>query len=192
MSNGLLGNMIRRPGYRYCLVNIECMPYSDHFNVVMELDEPIGDLLPYLASILPGCTYVHGSGVINLMEDGHIVGIYPERITITDVKSVEEAEHWCEVYYDRIREVRERKESISPVLLKQIQITVLEIYRHLPKTNCGDCGLSTCMAFAAKVFRRESPLGACPHIPSRAPETARFFQKLSEQGFPVHTESKGS
>jgi len=28
---------------------------------------------------------------------------------------------------------------------------VLEIYRKRPKTNCGDCGESACMAFALKV-----------------------------------------
>ena len=30
-------------------------------------------------------------------------------------------------------------------------LTGLEIYKQLPKTNCRDCGLPTCLAFAMKM-----------------------------------------
>ena len=30
-------------------------------------------------------------------------------------------------------------------------LTGLEIYKHLPKTNCKDCGFPTCLAFAMKL-----------------------------------------
>jgi hypothetical protein len=42
--------------------------------------------------------------------------------------------------------------------------TPLELYKLLPRTNCGDCGLSSCMAFAASVINREKMLSACPHL----------------------------
>lgn len=42
--------------------------------------------------------------------------------------------------------------------------TPLELYKHLPKTNCGDCGISTCLAFAASVIKQEKPLADCPYI----------------------------
>ena len=38
---------------------------------------------------------------------------------------------------------------------------VLEIYRDLPRTNCGDCGKGSCFAFASAVFLEGSPLSAC-------------------------------
>ncbi|MBU7034592.1 MAG: hypothetical protein HXS49_05335, partial [Theionarchaea archaeon] len=28
----------------------------------------------------------------------------------------------------------------------------LDLYRHLPKTNCGECGEKTCMAFASQII----------------------------------------
>ena len=31
--------------------------------------------------------------------------------------------------------------------------TPLEVFKLLPKTNCGSCELSTCMAFAAAVIK---------------------------------------
>lgn len=42
--------------------------------------------------------------------------------------------------------------------------TPLELYRHLPKTNCGDCGIATCLAFAAAVIKQEKRLADCPHL----------------------------
>ena len=44
-------------------------------------------------------------------------------------------------------------------------LSVIDVYRTLlPKTNCGDCGHSTCLAFASMVVSRKTPLSLCPHI----------------------------
>jgi len=40
----------------------------------------------------------------------------------------------------------------------------LSIYKLLPQTNCKDCGLASCMAFAHALIRQEKSLGACPHL----------------------------
>lgn len=43
-------------------------------------------------------------------------------------------------------------------------LTGLEIYKHLPKTNCKDCGLPTCLAFAMKMAAKQIALDKCPHV----------------------------
>jgi len=40
----------------------------------------------------------------------------------------------------------------------------LDIYKLLPQTNCGDCGVPTCLAFAMKVASKQSALEECPHV----------------------------
>ncbi len=42
--------------------------------------------------------------------------------------------------------------------------TPLEVYKLLPKSNCGQCLVSTCMAFAAAVIKEEKKLVECPHL----------------------------
>ncbi|MFU8857129.1 MAG: DUF3786 domain-containing protein [Deferrisomatales bacterium] len=42
---------------------------------------------------------------------------------------------------------------------------VLDIYRDLPRTNCGDCGRSGCFAFASAVYLDGLSLEGCPHLP---------------------------
>ena len=151
-------------GYTFRLVNIECMPHSENYNVVIQLHDSILDLLPYCAAALPAATYVHGTGVVNVMDQGHIVGIYADKITITDVSGPEEAAAWCERYFQKIQEIRQNRDKITPALSTRPTVSVLEIYHSLPKTNCGRCGVPTCMAFAAKVYRRESSLSDCPEV----------------------------
>ncbi len=47
----------------------------------------------------------------------------------------------------------------------------LDIFKLLPKTNCGDCGVPTCMAFAMKLAQKKAELSACPHASEEAKTT---------------------
>ena len=41
----------------------------------------------------------------------------------------------------------------------------LDVYKLLPKTNCRQCGLAACLAFAVAVIQGQKRLGDCPHLP---------------------------
>jgi len=47
----------------------------------------------------------------------------------------------------------------------------LDIFKLLPKTNCGDCGVPTCMAFAMKLAQKKAELSGCPHASEEAKAT---------------------
>jgi len=44
----------------------------------------------------------------------------------------------------------------------------LEIYKYLPKENCKECGVATCLAFAMKVAGGQAGLDACPRLSDEA------------------------
>ena len=46
--------------------------------------------------------------------------------------------------------------------------TAMEIYKLLPKTNCGECKFPTCLAFAMQLANQKVALEACPHVSSEA------------------------
>ncbi len=48
--------------------------------------------------------------------------------------------------------------------------TPLEVYKLLPKTNCGQCGIATCMAFAAAIIKKEKRPVDCPFLGREAAE----------------------
>jgi len=43
-------------------------------------------------------------------------------------------------------------------------LTGIQILKKLPKKNCGECGVPTCMAFAMKVAAGQADIGACPYV----------------------------
>ncbi len=47
-------------------------------------------------------------------------------------------------------------------------LTGLDIFKMLPKTNCGECGIPTCMAFAMKLAAKNAELAACPYVSDEA------------------------
>jgi len=49
-------------------------------------------------------------------------------------------------------------------------LTGMQIYKSLPKTNCKDCDLPTCMAFAMQVAAKQRALTDCPHISEEGKE----------------------
>lgn len=57
-------------------------------------------------------------------------------------------------------------------------LTGLDIFKQLPKTNCKECGLPTCLAFAMKVAGGQAGLDSCP----RLSDDARM--RLSEASAP--------
>src|SRR4030042_437661 len=40
----------------------------------------------------------------------------------------------------------------------------IEIFKKLPKKNCGECGVPTCLAFAMKLATGQAELAACPYV----------------------------
>ena len=47
-------------------------------------------------------------------------------------------------------------------------LTGIEIFKLLPKTNCGECGVPTCLAFAMSLATGKAELSACPHVSEEA------------------------
>ena len=43
-------------------------------------------------------------------------------------------------------------------------LTGIEIFKLLPKTNCKECGVPTCLAFAMSLAAGKAELTACPHV----------------------------
>ena len=59
----------------------------------------------------------------------------------------------------------------------------IELYKKLPKTNCGDCGQPSCLAFATQVVGFGQELGDCPHLDETTlEEVARTIEEQRDKG----------
>ncbi|RJQ39154.1 MAG: acetyl-CoA decarbonylase/synthase complex subunit gamma [Dehalococcoidia bacterium] len=57
-------------------------------------------------------------------------------------------------------------------------LTGIQIFKLLPKTNCGECGVPTCLAFAMNLAAGKAELTRCPHV------TAEASAELAEASAP--------
>jgi acetyl-CoA decarbonylase/synthase, CODH/ACS complex subunit gamma len=60
----------------------------------------------------------------------------------------------------------------------QMALTGIQIFKLLPKTNCKECGVPTCLAFAMNLASGKAELDTCPYVSDEARE------KLSEASAP--------
>ncbi len=69
-------------------------------------------------------------------------------------------------------------------------LTGLEIYKQLPKENCKECGLTTCLAFAMKVATGQTALTDCPRLAedvvAQLSEASAPPQRLVKMGADPH------
>ncbi|MEM3874291.1 MAG: acetyl-CoA decarbonylase/synthase complex subunit gamma [Candidatus Bathyarchaeia archaeon] len=58
------------------------------------------------------------------------------------------------------------------------ELSPIDVYKLLPRTNCKECGEENCMAFATKVVNREVPIEKCPPILKK--EFEKAYKQLKE------------
>jgi hypothetical protein len=58
----------------------------------------------------------------------------------------------------------------------------LDLYKHLPQTNCKKCGMAACLAFAAAAMRGQKSLSACPDLDPQVRE--ELAQELGQPADP--------
>ncbi len=61
-------------------------------------------------------------------------------------------------------------------------ISVLDVFKILPQTNCGDCGQTTCLAFATQVIKEGEDLDKCPYLPEENGNAAQAVKAQQGQG----------
>ena len=47
-------------------------------------------------------------------------------------------------------------------------LTGIQIFKLLPKTNCKECGVPTCLAFAMNLASGKAELDSCPYVSEEA------------------------
>jgi hypothetical protein len=68
-------------------------------------------------------------------------------------------------------------------------ITVMEVLKNLPRTNCGECGQATCLAFATQVIKEGEDLNKCPYLTERGAAMGEAVRAQQEAGIGGRRES---
>lgn len=157
-------NLIR--GYEIKLASPECYPGSDRYRAFVNLQDDISEVLPYLNAELSGrLDYYHDGKILLWANKEKIFAFRPHEIAIAPVFGIEEAQELTNSTIDMVNNVWNRRAEIRPNFEgKKCLPNVLDIYKLLPGTNCKECGLPTCMAFAAALRNDSTKSSSCPYL----------------------------
>ena len=160
-------------------------------NIQADCNEDISPVFPYLNSIMKGTIYNKNSNSINFKYGERMVTLQANKLLVTKLKTREEAYKALDEIKELINETWDRRDKIEPSYKTRAQLGVLDIFKILPKTNCGDCGESTCMAFAAKIVNEEITIDRCiPVMTDKKYDKnrAKLIEILDEAGYAVPTQ----
>jgi ArsR family metal-binding transcriptional regulator len=162
--------------YEIQLAEPACSPGGARWGGLANLENDISAVFPYLNAILDNCRYDHENQILIFEEDGQKYAFRPHEIRVAQVRDPSEARQFISEVVDRVNNVWQERDKITPRFTERKLPAVLDIFKLLPGTNCKQCGYPTCMAYAAALRSNMAQPEQCP--PLSETEFAENRQKL--------------
>lgn len=128
------------------------------------LDNDVSPLFPYINGAIPKATYLEKPPYIRFMLDGFLCGLHPYQGVAALFKDRDQALEFLEKLLAFLNDLDRRRDSLEPNYKTWKPVSVLDIFRILPQTNCRECGYATCMAFAAALSQERTTADCCPGL----------------------------
>jgi len=150
--------------YRKAIFRPECNPNFRSVHCIAHLASDIGEVLPYLNTVLGGSTYTQDPPSVTFKVYGKLITVHSQQIAINALQDEEEADkilHWLK---QEINDTWEKRDQIQPNFQGISKPQILEILKLLPRNNCCRCGQATCMVFALLVADGVKGPEDCPGL----------------------------
>jgi ArsR family metal-binding transcriptional regulator len=156
--------------YDFEIAEAACAPGSGRYGIRVMLVEDISRALPFLNTVLQDTVYDKDNAILTGRDNNHMYAFRPTEIRVAGVNDVAEAPEVVRSVIDLVNRTWQQRNTIKPSHAERKVPAVMDIYRHLPKTNCRKCGDPTCLVFASELRAGKRKLEQCP--PLCAPENA--------------------
>jgi len=148
------------------LVERACEPGSFEYKIELTLAYDISEALPFINAEVNCIDYLHDERFLSFNHKYIFCSMRPRLITIAMARSREEAVQMTDTIVGLLNDVWSRREDIEPKYSgRKKKPPTLSVYKLLPRTNCGQCRLPTCMAFASALINDHAQIGECPCLP---------------------------
>ena len=161
----------------------ECNPGFESVHCIAHLDQEISEVLPYLNAVLGGFEYLKDPPVVIFRPQGKLITVHGDKIAINALRDEAEADKILGWLQREINDAWESRDNIQPSYEGAPKPKVIEILKLLPRTNCRDCGMPTCMVFAARMTEGAKGPEDCP--PLGADDKQRLEEYMSKFKFDV-------
>ncbi len=166
-----------------------CIADSEKIRIVAQTVPPVGELLKYIHASFPRASLSEKLGVVSWKEDTKTYCVYSNgKVTITQLKDKEEAREKLSELKARLNAIWRDRDNINLTRQKKV-LGPLDVYKLLPKTNCGKCGSSTCLAFANAVLSQSKELSMCTGLYGK--DLDALSTLLGSAGFEMNIKKDG-
>ncbi len=143
---------------------IPCPADPGRIIVVGRPSRGMSEVLPYLASLPSAIAYNPEAVALTLRRDPGFITFYDQIIYITKVDGLDEGLALLEVLTEAVNTTWEHRSELIPVTSRRRAPRLLDVWALLPQTNCGQCGVPTCMAFASGLLQQTRHAAECPAL----------------------------
>jgi ArsR family metal-binding transcriptional regulator len=142
----------------------ECNPGFESVHCIAHLDQNIDPVLPYLNAVLGGFEYLKNPPAVIFRSQGKLITVHGTKIAVNALRDEAEADKILKWLKREINDAWANRERIVPSYEGAPKPKVIEILKLLPRTNCRDCGMPTCMVFAARMAEGIKGVEDCPGL----------------------------
>jgi ArsR family metal-binding transcriptional regulator len=157
-----------------------CDPGSEAWVATVKAGADLSELMPYVNAVVERGEYLPGVPTLVWREGAHKFFLKSHEMGINNLHDRAHAERKVENLIRLLNDTWENREGITPDFTTLSKPTVLEVFKLLPRTNCGECGVPSCMAYAAKLIDGENSLDDCP--PLKLDTEAQNREQLADLG----------
>jgi ArsR family metal-binding transcriptional regulator len=139
---------------------LPCIADTSKFRIIARVSPPLGGALKLLEPLFPRARYSEKIGALIVQKGNMLITIYSTgNVTMTMIKSEQEAKELLEALKGTINDAIVK--GVTPVPREKVKVDHAEIYKYLPKTDCGICSEQSCYSFAIRLVGRETALDKC-------------------------------
>ena len=165
------------PGYKI-LRTSPCFADSHKIRTIASLSRNIEGLLPYLNAALRGSYHEEGKTFTFSYEKRPVV-VEAEQIILGKTENIDKVKEILDNVIKILNRVARERDNIVPSTKPRPQLSPYALYKHLPRTNCKECGEMTCLAFATGLIQERYEMKQCPALKEFPQEQERrMIQEL--------------
>jgi ArsR family metal-binding transcriptional regulator len=160
----------------------QCFADTRKIRIITHHENDMAPLMPYINAVMKSAQYNPGAPTLSFKSGVCVITLYPHKIAIAKADDMLDAWTIINELKELIVDVSSRLDKITPDHSRSDPPTPLDLYKLLPRTNCGQCGDPTCLAFAALLAASEIHPDACPFLKEAEYAAGRFrlFELLGE------------
>jgi ArsR family metal-binding transcriptional regulator len=140
---------------------LPCLAEQGKIIVVGKPSRPLGEVLPYLATLPNVIAFNPTACVLTLRRQPGFITLYSEKVYITQVKDDQEGLELLATMSDAINVTWEHRYELVAMTAARRAPRPLDVWALLPQSNCGQCGEATCLAFACNLLLQKRELAEC-------------------------------